>query len=80
VSYPAKPDTERLCAAVPVELADWLRRLARPHGTDRVTPAGSTVSDHIAKALYVYRELLAGIPSPVSAELLDAALASLETS
>lgn len=80
MAYPSQGERVVVKFALPVELVDWLRQTSRPHGMERVCPAGMTQTDLVVKALYVLRELLSGIPSPHSVALLDQALADLDRS
>lgn len=64
---------------LPVELRDWLEHKARPGGPDSYCPAERSVNALIVNAVLLYRELDSGVPSPVSAHLLDQALAGLDS-
>lgn len=80
MAYPSQGERVSRAFRLPVELADWLEHQSRPHGLDRVCPAGMTQNDLVVQALYVLRELRSGIPSPHSVAILDQALADLDAS
>lgn len=73
MAYPSQGERVERKVMVPVELADWLAVTARPNGDRLVCPVGRTQNDLHVAALYLLRELLDGIPSPVSQRLLDEA-------
>ena len=64
---------------IPLELDEWLTEIARPD-PDFPYLASKDMSKNaiVTRGLYLVRELLSGIPSPASTELLDMALAKLE--
>lgn len=78
MAYPSQGERVNRAFRIPVELADWLEKTSRPHGLDRVCPAGMTQNDLVVKAVYLLRELHDGIPSPTSQELLEKALRDLD--